>query len=140
MVQYEMYFTNEYVEEILHDLMSIIKIDVEKDDIQAAMQERDKNSQKNLLIFEKDGNIVFIDCNDRDWIFPLVVRCQEIYADEIKEIMLKWDDLIREEYGQELTNDIHNVYGMEKTLLNSIEEYYGKKREGSIEKMVGEIG
>ena len=37
MVQYEMYFTNEYVEEILHDLMSIIKIDVKKDDIQAAV-------------------------------------------------------------------------------------------------------
>lgn len=127
MVQYEMYFTNEYVEEILHDLMSIIKIDVKKKDIEVAMQERDKNSQNNLLIFEKNGNIVCIDCNDRDWIFPLVVRCQEVHANAIKEIMLKWDNLIREEYGQELTNDMQNVYGMEKTLLNSIEEYYGKR-------------
>lgn len=126
MVQYEMYFTNEYVEEILHDLMSIIKIDVKKKDIEAAMQERDKNSQNNLLIFEKDWNIVCIDCNDRNWIFPLVVRCQEVYANAIKEIMLKWDNLIREEYGQELTNDMQNVYGMEKTLLNSIEEHCGK--------------
>lgn len=127
MVQYEMYFTNEYVEEILHDLMSIIKIDVKKKDIEVAMQEKDKNSQNNLLIFEKNGNLVCIDCNDRNWIFPLVVRCQEEYANAIKEIMLKWDNLIREEYGQELTNDMQNVYGMEKTLLNSIEEYYGKR-------------
>ncbi len=40
--------------------------------------------------------------------------------------MLKWDNLIREEYAQELTDDIQNVYGKEKTLLNSIENYYGE--------------
>ncbi len=44
MVQYEMYFTNEYVEEILYDLINIMKMDVKKKDIEAAIQERDKES------------------------------------------------------------------------------------------------
>jgi len=126
MVQYEMYFTNEYVEEILHDLTSIMNLDVDNKDIEAAMQERDKSSRNNLLVIEKNGNTVCVDCNDKDWIFPLVVKCQEKYADAVKESMLKWDNLIREEYGQELTDDIQNVYGKENTLLSSMEKYYGK--------------
>ena len=80
MVQYEMYFTNEYVEEIIHEIANIMKADV----------------------------------NEKD-------------AAAIKAIMLKWDNLIREEYGQELTDNICNVYGKKNTVLNNIEEYYGKK-------------
>lgn len=126
MVQYEMYLTNEYVEEIVHELANIMKLDVEEKYIVAAMQERDKNSPNNIYILRKDENIICIDCNDKDWIFPLVVTCQEIDADAVKKTMLKWDNLIREEYGQELTDDIHNVYGRKNNLLNNIERYYGK--------------
>ena len=39
--------------------------------------------------------------------------------------MLRWDNLIREEYAQELTGDIVNVYDKENTLLHNIEEVYG---------------
>ena len=39
--------------------------------------------------------------------------------------MLRWDHFIREEYAQELTEDIINVYGKENTLLHNIEEVYG---------------
>lgn len=91
-----------------------------------AMQERDKSSPNNLYMLGEKENIICIDCNDRDWIFPLIVICQEKDAGAIKAVMLKWDNLIREEYGQELTDDIHNVYGKDNTLLNSINEYYGK--------------
>ena len=126
MVQYEMYFTNEYVEEIVHELANIMKLDVKEKDMAVALQERDKNSPNNLYILRKDENAICIDCNDKDWIFPLVVKCQEIDADAVKATMLKWDNLIREEYDQELTDDIHNVYGKKNTLLNSIERYYGK--------------
>lgn len=41
--------------------------------------------------------------------------------------MLKWDNFIREEYGQELTVDIQNVYGKDFTLLRNIEKYYNTK-------------
>lgn len=127
MIQYEMYFTNEYIEEIVYELADIMKIDVEKKEMMAAMQERDRNSLNNIYILKKDDNIICIDCNDKDWIYPLVVKCQEADADVVKATMLKWDNLIRKEYGQELTVDIDNVYGKPDTLLNSIEKYYGKQ-------------
>lgn len=126
MVQYEMYFTNEYVEEIINELANIMKVDVNEKDIAIAMQERDKNSPNNLYILRKNEDVICVDCNDKDWIFPLVVKCQEKDAVAIKAVMLKWDNLIREEYGQELTDNIFNVYGKKNTVLNSIEEYYGK--------------
>jgi len=126
MVQFEMYFTNEYIEEIVCDLANVMELVVEKQNIVVAMQERDKNSPNNLYVLKGNNNTICIDCNDRDWIFPLVVKCQEDDADVIKAVMLKWDNLIREEYGQEPTEDIYNVYGNKNTLLNSIEEYYGK--------------
>ena len=125
MVQYEMYFTNEYIEEILDDLAVIMELHIEKKDINVAMQERDRNSLNNLLLLKSELGCICIDCNDKDWIFPLIVICQDEAAAKIKEIMLKWDNLIREEYGQKLTEKICNVYGKTQTLLSVIEGYYG---------------
>ena len=125
MVQYEMYFTNEYIEEILDDLAVIMELHIEKRDLNVAMQERDKNSLNNLLLLKSELGCICIDCNDKDWIFPLIVICQDGVAAKIKEIMLKWDNLIRDEYGQKLTEEICNVYGKTQTLLSVIEGYYG---------------
>lgn len=44
MVQYEMYFTNEYTEEIVYDLVEVMGLHVDKKEIQEAIQEKDKNS------------------------------------------------------------------------------------------------
>lgn len=125
MVQYEMYFTNEYVEEILDDFASILKVHYKQQDIDAAMQERDRNSLNNLLLLKSELGCICIDCNDKDWIYPLIVICQDGVAAKIKEIMLKWDNLIRNEYRQKLTEEICNVYGKTQTLLSDIEGYYG---------------
>lgn len=103
MIQYEMYFTNEYIEEILDDLAVIMELLLEKKEIDAAMQERDRNSLNNLLILKSESGCICIDCNDKDWIFPLIVICQDGVAAKVKRIMLKWDNLIRKEYGQKLT-------------------------------------
>ena len=127
MVQYEMYFTNEYIEEIVYDLAGEMELEVVEKDIETAMQERDKYSESNLYTLRKENNLICIDCNDNDWIYPLVVQCHEAKADAVKKIMLKWDNLIREEYGQELTIDIQNVYGKDFTLLRNIEKYYNTR-------------
>ena len=125
MVQYEMYFANEYTEEIVYDLVEVMGLYVEKKDIQVAMQEKNKYSLDNLLLLKGESGSICIDCNDKDWIFPLVVKCHERLAPKLKQIMLKWDNLIREEYAQTLSEDICNVYGKAQTLSDSIEKYYG---------------
>ena len=40
---------------------------------------------------------------------------------------MKWDNEIREEYGQELVLCEQDVFGKSNTLLESIEEYYKQK-------------
>lgn len=124
MVQYEMYFTNEYIDEIVQELADEMGMEVAEQDIKSAMQEKDKSSLNNIYTLKKDGKLICIDCNDNDWIYPLVVQCNEAEADKVNKIMLKWDNMIREEYGQELTIDIPDVYGKGSTLLSSIESYY----------------
>lgn len=127
MVQYEMYFTNEYIEEIVYELANEMELEVVEKDIEIAMQEKNKYSLSNIYTLRKGNKLICIDCNDNDWIYPLVVQCREAEADAIKKIMLKWDNFIREEYGQELTVDIQNVYGKDFTLLRNIEKYYNTK-------------
>ena len=125
MVQYEMYFTNEYTKEILYDLEKVMSLHIEETRIEKAIREKDKNSQNNLFFLKENGQFICVDCNDNDWIFPLVVICDEKIQNEVKEVMLRWDHFIREEYAQELTGDIVNVYDKENTLLHNIEEVYG---------------
>ncbi|MDE7254223.1 MAG: hypothetical protein K2O32_14960 [Acetatifactor sp.] len=124
MVQYEMFFTNEYIEEIVTDLANAMQINFSLQDVDRAMQERDKHSVNNVLFLKKGEQFICIDCNDKDWIFPLVVRCDEQEKEKVKEIMMKWDNLIRAEYNQKLTSDIYDVYGKEDNFLKQIEDYY----------------
>ena len=124
MIQFEMYFTNEYIKEILTDLANAMKLYFQEVDMKKAMQERDKQSSNNILLVKEGERFICIDCNDKDWIFPLIVRCDENEAQKLKKIMLKWDNLIREEYDQELTSDILNVYKKDDNLLKRIEKYY----------------
>ena len=124
MVQFEMYLTNEYIEEILADLSNIMNLHFQKEDIEKAMQEKDKQSKNNILFIKKDNRFICVDCNDKDWIFPLIVRCDENEEEKVKEIMMKWDNSIRKEYDQELTKDMLNTYGKNNNLLKQIERYY----------------
>ncbi len=124
MVQFEMYFTNEYVKEILTDLTSAMKLHFQEEDVEKAMKERDRQSKNNILLVKKDGRFICIDCNDKDWIFPLIVRCDENEAQKIKEIMMRWDNLIREEYNQESVSDMINAYEKDDNLLKRLEGYY----------------
>ena len=123
--QYEMYFTNEYIEEIIGDLSMVMDVCIREEEIKNAMYERNNLSKNNVLLFKKSECFICIDCNNKDWIYPLVVRCQENEADQVKEIMLKWDNQIRDEYAQKQRETMDNVYGKEDTLLSEIEKYYG---------------
>ncbi len=95
--QYEMYFTNEYLEEIVADFATVLNLKYDEKDLVAASEERSMRSLNNIFVIKREGCFLCIDCNDRDYIFPLIVRCQDNDADKIKESMLNWDNKIREE-------------------------------------------
>ena len=81
-------------------------------------------SPRNLYIARKKERLICLDCNDRDWLFALVVICNENEAGLIKRIILKWDNRSREQYGQELKKELKNCYGAPDSLLRIIEQEY----------------
>lgn len=124
MVQFEMYFTNEYVQEIVTDLTKAMGLHLPEEAVEKAMRESDPQSKNNLLLIKKDDRFICIDCNDQDWIFPLIVRCDENEAPLLKEIMMSWDKAIREEYAQEAVSDLSDALGKADNLLKRLEKYY----------------
>lgn len=126
-VQYEMCFAGEYLEEIVRDLCAVMPLMMPEGSIRRARRERDLNSLRNLLLLGGEEEFICVDCNDRDWIFPLVVRCRTGYADEVRAVMQRWDKSVRLVYGQSASEDMRDVYGGEHTILGCLEEYYHMK-------------
>lgn len=111
MIQYEINFDNGFTEDFLYELAKTLKLDFVKETLQKAIDERDTNSPNNVYILRGEDSCICMDCNDRDWLFGITVLCQEKDADQVKAVMLKWDNISRGECGQKLTKDIENVYG-----------------------------
>lgn len=124
MEQYEMYFTNEYTEDIAVELAKKMSIVFDKNKLTEAIKENDITSDKNIFYAQNGENKLIIDCNNRDWIYSLVAICNDSCCNDVKKIMHDWDNRIREEYDQELIEEICNVFGKTDTLLDGIEEYY----------------
>ncbi len=124
MVQYEMCFANEFAEDVIMELTKEMHLPYLREDFLTAWNERNTRSSRNLYIARKKDRLICLDCNDRDWLFTLVVICNENEAEFIKRIVLKWDNRSREEYGQELTKELKNCYGDSDSLLRIIEQEY----------------
>ena len=125
--QYEMYFTNEYTEEIIDEIADTLNVKYDKDLLYGAIKENDKTSLNNIFILNTNEGCVIVDCNNKDWIYSLIIISIDSLAEEVCKVMLKWDNDIREEYGQELVLYERDVFGKSDTLLDSIEEYYKQK-------------
>ena len=89
--QYEMYFTNEYLEEIVADFAAALNLKYDEKDVETASKSMSVRGLENLLILKRDRCFMCIDCNARDFIMPLVVMCQDSDADRIKPLMLAWE-------------------------------------------------
>lgn len=119
-----MFFTNEYTEEILDELTKIFNTKYDKASLERAVNESDILSPNNVFRMNINDNRIVIDCNNKDWIYSLIVITNESFSKEVSKTMLKWDNYIRKEYEQELIIEESDVFGESDTLLNKIERYY----------------
>ena len=124
MVQYEMYFTNEYTEEIISDLCNIMKLPYSDEKVNKAMSEKDIYSKDNLLIIQNEECFICTNCSNIDYIYPLIIRCPDVLSEAVNQCMFTWDQQIRLEYCQEPSKGIPNVYGNDNTLLKYLEDVY----------------
>ena len=78
------------------------------------------------MIIKGEDCLLCVDCNDKDYIFPLVAICQEKDANKLNAAILEWDNKNKKEYKQKLRERVINVfYKDNSTLLRRIEEFYG---------------
>ncbi len=122
-----MYFTNEYTEEIINDLANVFNVIYDKNLLYKAIKENDKDSLNNIFILNLNKGCIIVDCNNRDWIYSLIVISPDSFSEQVCKTMLKWDNQIREEYGQELVLNEQDVFGKNDTLLDNVEKYYKHK-------------
>lgn len=100
MKQFVISFPNEYTEKILAELTDKMGFLYDRNMFLIAWNERDIKSTNNLIRIGTRNRFICVDCNDRDWIFNMVVRCNNDEANSIKELLLEWDNKIRMEYHQ----------------------------------------
>lgn len=73
MVQYEICFANEFAEEVIIELTKEMQLPYLREDFLIAWDERDKHSTKNIFMIKDKERFICVDCNDRDWLFGLVL-------------------------------------------------------------------
>ena len=66
MKQYEMFFTNEYTEEILDELTKIFNTKYDKASLERAVNESDILSPNNVFRMNINDNRIVIDCNNKE--------------------------------------------------------------------------
>ena len=124
MVLYEITFANEYTEDVLKEVSIVMDLHYNNEDLKKCISERNMRSINNLFTLKSNKKMVCIDCNDRDWLFLICIISNENEAVKVKEVLLKWDNISREEYSQQLRNDLDNEYYNPNSYLKQIEKFY----------------
>jgi hypothetical protein len=120
--QYEICFPNEYTKDLLKDVGSLMKMSIDMDYLENILKNDGKPGSQCVAIFRNIENDEFIlaDCQNRDYLYGLVVRCNQTNNELVKSSMLKWDTQFRREYHQEALTDLDNNMDNPNNLLHSI--------------------
>ena len=124
MYQYEICIAVEYCELLVSDLAHELGVFFDEQKYKKAMYERDFKSLDNLFIFSNQECTVYVDCNNRDWLYSVIVMGEGKENKKIEDILITWDTKCRLEYGQKIAGYIENDFGKKESLLNSICKTY----------------
>lgn len=123
MYQYEISIAVEYCELLVPDLAHELGVFFDELLYKKAVYERDSKSLDNIFILSNQECTVYINCNNRDWLYSVVVVGKGQENRQIADILIKWDTKCRMEYGQKIY-DLENAYGKNETSLRAMCEFY----------------
>lgn len=123
MYQYEISIAVEYCELLVPDLAHELGVFFDELLYKKAVYERDSKSLDNIFILSNQECTVYINCNNRDWLYSVVVVGQGQENRQVADILIKWDTKCRMEYGQKIY-DLENAYGKNETSLRAMCEFY----------------
>lgn len=124
MYQYEICIAVEYCELLVSDLAHELGVFFDEQKYKKAMYERDSKSLDNLFIFSNQECTVYVDCNNRDWLYSVIVMGEGKENKKIEDILTKWNTKCRIEYGQKVYGYLENRYRKSNTMLNFICKFY----------------
>lgn len=122
MKQYESCLPGEYLKPLLMELSVAMDIETDFNKVVEAAKNDGKPGPQCVAIFRKGKTLILVDVGNRDWLRAIVVICEDEVSQNVKRIVLKWDTEARKFYHQEIVDDIEDVFGMEKSLLNCMIE------------------
>lgn len=125
MKQFESGVPNEYLKDLTKEVASAIGITIDVSRIDRAAENEGEPGENCVCIFRKNESFVLVDVQNNDWIMGFVVRCEDCDAEVARNIVLKWDKITREQYHQDIPEDIEDRFGKEKSLLNDIIKVHG---------------
>ncbi|MGE5417104.1 MAG: hypothetical protein ACM3UZ_10270 [Acidobacteriota bacterium] len=125
MKQYECCLPGEYLGDISYELSTKMAIDIDYGIIEETAKNDGEPGEQCLAIFRKGESFVLMDLRSIDWLYAIVVRCEDDISEDVKAVMLKWDIEARKHYHQETRDDLEDRLGKEKSLLNDIVKVHG---------------
>lgn len=122
MNQYEICFPREYTDEIVYEVLIELGLQYDTEKLKSAKSNNGKEGANCVAFFKNNvtNEFVLVDCQNHDYLYSIVVRCTKEHSINAKNILLKWDNLARKEYGQDLQDDLSDNISLEKNLLNAI--------------------
>lgn len=106
---YSIAVTLEYVEEMAADIGNAMEINIDANKIKEAFQCKQAIGRDRICYFDNEEDnrcFILVDCRDTDYIYSIIVRCKNTNSQIVKNILLKWDKICREENGQVISIDL----------------------------------
>lgn len=124
MYQYEICIANEYCELLVPELAHEMGVFFDELLYKNTVYERDSKSLDNIFILSNQECTVYVDCNNRDWLYGVVVIGEGEENKQIADILIRWNTKCRMEYGQKIYGYLENRYGKKDTMLNFMYKFY----------------
>lgn len=129
-MQYEIQYPSEYTEPLVTELGNLMGIDIDIEKLKKAMSNDGTEPSEDtycLFVQSQSGDFILLDCLNIDVLYAIVVRCKDKIHEDVKTTLLKWDNLARTEYRQELREDLDNTMSDEESDFRQIVELYDLK-------------
>lgn len=121
MCQYEFSFQNDYFGEIKKNIGEVTGI-TEKDTEDIFRCE----SEKEMIygIRGRNGSFIIFACNKASYVYLMIVRCDEKYAEQVEKILYSLNDEIEDDYDEDHSQEIRNVINCSETFFQRIDNDY----------------
>ena len=118
--QYEFQFQNEFMGELEQKIGDLFEITISPEN----MFRVDKEKQSFILRKKDNKNFMLFSAHQASFVYLLVVRCEKIYEERLKDILLKICEEIEDDYGEDHRKEVEDVIAKADNRFSNLEEKY----------------